>query len=74
MEASNDVATAKNVQNFTPTNWFTIPNGSFTITAGGSAMLQVAPICYQYVRAKFTRSGGGGAGTTIVVLCNVQGV
>lgn len=53
---------------FTPTNWTDIPNQTASITSGGSAILTIPQCAYRWIRAVYTRSGGGS--TTIIVNVN----
>ena len=43
---------------FTPTNWTDIPNATATMTAGVTPGIVIPNMCFGYVRAVFTRSGG----------------
>ncbi len=43
---------------FVPTNWADIPNATSTITAGAGPAIVVPNMCFQYIRAVFTRTGG----------------
>lgn len=73
IQASNDVAAVgQGDQNFVVTNWTNVPNATATITAGASTMILIAPTCYRWLRAVYTRSSGGS--TTINVNMFAQGV
>jgi hypothetical protein len=57
---------------FTPANWDVIANGTISVTGGSSGVLQVAPICYRFIRVRYERTSGGS--TTITVNVDVQGI
>lgn len=61
IQASNDfsISGTQMPSAFTPTNWVDIPNASVSITSGGSALITIANMCYQYVRAIYTSDSGG---------------
>jgi hypothetical protein len=73
IQGSNDVCpVGQGAQLFVVTNWTNIPNATSTITAGASALILIAPTCYRWLRAVYTRSSGGSS--TINVNMFAQGV
>lgn len=71
LQGSNDLAVAGTEMPFTPTNWADIPSGSVAVTAGGVVVVEKPNLCYQWVRAVWTRTAGAG---TIQLIANTQGV
>lgn len=72
LQASNDVPLdGVAPPAFVPTNWIDIPNATDTIAAGAASEITVNPICYAWVRATWTSSGGAG---TLTARINTQGV
>lgn len=53
-----------------PQNWFDLSATVTSIASGQSALIPAIPICYRWLRASFTRSGGAG---TFTVTCMLQG-
>lgn len=43
---------------FVPTNWADIPNATSTIAAGAGPAIVVPNMCFFFIRAVFTRTGG----------------
>jgi len=71
IQMSNDVCTS-NALAFTPTNWTDILNASISVASGVAANpIEIANMKYRWIRAVYTRSGGGS--TTITVQMNAQG-
>lgn len=60
IQGSNDRATADYAQQQVPVNWADIPNASAAITAGGSQMIIIPVMAFQWVRVVWTRSAGAG--------------
>lgn len=52
---------------YTPSSgsWSDIPNATSTIASGVGPLFTIQTLCYQYIRAIYTRSGGGS--TTVKV-------
>lgn len=73
IQGSNDNPGAQYRQNFTPTNWSDIPNATASIASGVGPMIVLSNIACGYLRAVYTRSGGGAADKTIVVKANAVG-
>ncbi len=71
LQGSNDVSDAGTQMPFVPTNWANIPSGSVAVTAGGVVAVEKPNLCYQWVRAVWTRTAGAG---TIQLIGNIQGV
>lgn len=72
IQASNDINNTSYNNNFTPTNWSDIPLATSTIASGVGPIILITNVCYQWIRAVYTRSGGGS--TTIIVNMNAQGL
>jgi hypothetical protein len=70
IQCSDDVPTGA-PQSFTPTNWSDIPNATSTIVAGVGPAIVVPNMCFGWIRAVYTRTGGGS--TTVVVNMNQLG-
>lgn len=69
LQASNDAPINGNPQTFIPTNWADIPNATSTVASGIGPAIVIGNMCFAYIRAVYTRSGGGS--TTIIVNMNV---
>lgn len=69
IQASNDIPVG-NPNQFTPTNWADIPNATSTAAAGVAPAIVIPNMCFAYVRAIFTRTGGT---TTVAVNMNQLG-
>lgn len=67
IQGSNDVAPLQysSSTTFIVTNWTNIPSATASITAGGSAMITIASMCYRWVRAVYTSSSGGSSTITV---------
>jgi len=68
IQASNDPTTQgylANPANFSPTNWVDIPSATASIASGGSALITINQMCYRWLQAVFTHSGGGSTKITI---------
>jgi len=59
LQASNDPDAQGPVSTFVPTNWVDIPSASAAIAAGAPALITIANMSYRWVRAVYTRTGGG---------------
>lgn len=69
IQFSNDPCAFGNLAvDFTPTNWADIPNASVSVSSGASVAIVIANMCFRWIRAVYTRSGGGS--TTVNVLMN----
>ena len=66
IQGSNDVIT----NGAAPTNWSDITDATSTIASGAGPMIVIATMSYVYVRAVFTRSGGGASNKLINVQMN----
>lgn len=71
IQASNDVPVSSR-QSFTPTNWSDIPSATATVTAGVAPLIVIANMSFGYIRAVYTRTGGGT--TTIIVNIDALGI
>lgn len=71
LQASNDLCTYGNLpaggNTFQPTNWVDIPSQTASIASGASALLTISNCTYRWLRAVYTRSGGGAANKNVVV-------
>lgn len=56
LQASNDYELSPS---FSPSNWTDIPNQSASITSGVSALLTIASMSYQWIRAVYTTTATG---------------
>lgn len=56
LQASNDYELSPS---FSPANWTDIPNQSASITSGGSALLTIGSMAYQWIRATYTSTATG---------------
>lgn len=65
LQASNDAPVAANATTLVPpSNWNDIPSATVAITGTpGSFLIPKTDLCYQYIRAVFTASGGTGTVT-----------
>lgn len=70
IQCSNDVPTGA-PQSFIPTNWCDIPSATSTIASGVGPAIVIPNMCFGYIRAVYTRSGGGSS--TIIVNMNQLG-
>ena len=66
IQGSNDSPVGANTQ-FTPSNWNDIPNATSTIASGVGPAIVIPVMNFQYIRAVYTASSGGGADDTIIV-------
>ncbi len=62
LQASNDAANIQPRTLFVPTNWVDIPNATATITAGASALIKIDNCSFGFIRAVWTKDGGGTTG------------
>lgn len=53
LQCSNEYTTG------TPTEWNDIPNATSSIASGVGSAILVPNMCFAYIRAVYTRSGGG---------------
>lgn len=53
-----------------PQNWYNIAATSTSVTSGQAALIPAIALCYRWIRASFTHSGGAG---TFTVTCMLQG-
>ena len=82
IQASNDPETNDTQYNTTahqppaigPTNWVTITNSPFTVTASGEQMWNVNYVGYNYVRVTYTDNSGGTSTATMNVIFNGKGM
>lgn len=70
IQCSNDIPLA-GPNEFTPTNWVDVPNATSTIASGTGPAIVIGSMCFAYIRAVYTRSGGGT--TTATVYMNTLG-
>lgn len=66
IQASNDLFTSDN-PSFVVTNWTDIPSATASISSGASSLITINQLSYRWIRAVYTRSGGGAAGKLTVV-------
>lgn len=59
LQASNDLVANNDRKTFTPTNWSDIPNATSAVASGVGSAIVVANMCFSYIRAVYTRTGGG---------------
>lgn len=71
IQASNDILTTGNPQDFTATNWTDIPNGSVSIISGASRIIPLAQMAYRWIRAAYVSTATGVQ--TITVHADVAG-
>ncbi len=69
LQMSNDLTNGQNRNIFVPTNWSDIPSATSTVASGVGPAFVIANMAFSYIRAVYTRSGGGS--TTIAVNMNV---
>jgi hypothetical protein len=67
LEASNDVSTGFPAAVFSPSTWVAITNATVNVTGGGVFIIPTTDICYQFIRAVFTRTGGSTGTVTATV-------
>lgn len=73
IQASNDICNDRyQPATFTVTNWTDVPSATATIASGASAIITIQNQQFRWLRAVFTRSGGGS--TTVTVNMNAAGV
>lgn len=73
IQGSNDNPDGQDRKIFVPTNWSDIPNATAAVTSGAAPMIVLSNVACQYMRAVYTRSGGGAADKTITVQANAIG-
>lgn len=82
LQASNDPETNDTQYNTTanlppaqgPTNWVTITNSPFTLSASGETMWNVRDVGYNYVRVSYVDNSGGTSTATMNIISNIKGV
>lgn len=72
LQASNDLPPQGQQFPFVPTNWADIPNATSAITAGVGSMIVIGNMCFQSIRAVYTRTSGGSS--TVVVKMNALSI
>jgi hypothetical protein len=72
IEGSCDPVPKGTLMPFVPSNWNAISGGTIAITAGGTGVVQIAPIAYRFIRVTWTHTTPGTS--TLTVNVNVQGV
>lgn len=67
MSNDNPAPSGNSINNqFIPTNWSDIPNATSTIVAGVGPGIVIPNMCFRYVRAVFTRTGGAAANVKVL--------
>jgi hypothetical protein len=78
IQASNDPETndvmPEGVPSPTVTNWVTIANSSFTLSAAGETMWNVTDVGYNYVRVSYTDSSSGSSTAHAKIVFNGKGL
>jgi hypothetical protein len=76
LEASNDPLTNEltNPTQPVPTNFATITNSTFTVTAPGTVMWNVYWTGYNYVRVVYTDASGGTSTALMNIVMNAKGI
>lgn len=73
IQFSNDPTVSGNLAaDFTPVNWADIPNASAAVSSGASVAILIANMSFRWIRAVYTRSGGGS--TTVQCNMNALGI
>lgn len=73
IQCSNDNPAASGYRNtFIPTNWNDVPNAISVVALGVGPAIVIPNMCFSYVRAVYTRTGGGS--TTVIVNANILSV
>lgn len=70
-QVSNDKP-SDSIVNFTPTNWFDLPNASVTFADSGTKGTASIGISHYWLRAVWTVSSASGATLTVVLHANGQ--
>jgi len=67
IQCSNEIVTNDDRAIFVPSagSWVDIPNASSTIASGVGNAIVIPNMCFSYIRAVFTRSGGGSSTITV---------
>lgn len=75
LQASNDPET-NDTQPSTnqPTNWVTIADSDFALSASGETMWNVRDVAYNYVRVVYVDSSGGTSTATMNIIFNGKGM
>lgn len=68
LQVSNDLNNGVPRNLFVPTHWSDIPNATSTIASGVGPAIVIGQMCFSYIRAVYTPSGGGT--TTVTVIMN----
>lgn len=78
LQASNDPETndtiPSGVPQPVPTNWATVTDSSFTLSAAGETMWNVGEVAYNYVRVQYTDTSGGTSTATMNIVVNSKGL
>lgn len=69
IQASNDIDDNGPQTPFTVTNWVDVPSATASVASGAAVLITVAQPSYRWMRAVYTRSGGGS--TTITINVNL---
>lgn len=72
IQGSNDFSAGGTQMPITPTNWSDIPNATSVIASGVGSMILIPNMAFQWVRAVYTRTGGGSS--TIIVNANALSI
>ena len=74
IQMSNDLPPDGNMASgYTPTHWSDIPSATSAVSSGAGPCIVLANMSAQWVRAVYTKSGGGAASSMSVVM-NAQGI
>ncbi len=81
LQASNDPETNDTQYNSTnlppavgPSNWVTIADSTFVLSAAGETMWNVNAVGYNYVRVVYTDASSGLSAATLKIIFNGKGV
>ena len=67
LQGSNDPKGNALAPNVVPTTWVTIPGATATVASGGATLLiPTNPVCYQWIRVLWAKSGGAGTVTAAI--------
>ena len=72
LQASNDPYISTLPTDTLPTNWTDVTGSTFSVSAAGNVMWNVAPSVYNWVRVVYT-DGSGGASTAVVASAVLNG-
>jgi hypothetical protein len=70
--APSQVYNANGVVTFTPTNWSTVANSTFTVSAAGDVEWDYQNVGFNYVRVVYTDTSGGSS-TAVITAATMCG-